>query len=53
MGFTNSKDKTLMLENILVVRDFVDVFLENIPGLKPKRDIDITIEFLLGAAPVS
>ena len=53
VGFTNSKDKTLMLENIRVVQDFMDVFPENIPGLPPKTDIDFTIELLPGVAPVS
>jgi len=29
------------------------VFPDEIPGLPPKRDIDFTIELVLGAAPVS
>ena len=53
MGFKNSKDKTLMLENIPIVQDFVNLFLENIPGLPPKRNIDFTIELLPGTTPVS
>ena len=31
----------------------MDVFLDEIPGLPPKRDIDFTIELVPGAAPVS
>lgn len=31
----------------------MDVFLENILGLPPKRDIDFTIELILGVAPIS
>lgn len=41
------------LENIPVIQEFVDVFLESILGLPPKRDIDFTIELVPGAAPVS
>ena len=29
------------------------MFLDEIPGLPPKRDIDFTIELVLGEAPVS
>ena len=41
------------LGNIPVVQEFTDVFLEEVPGLPPKRDIDFTIELIPGAAPVS
>lgn len=41
------------LENIPVIQEFVDVFLESIPGLPPKRDIDFTIELVPGEAFVS
>ena len=42
-----------MLGNIPVVQEFADVFLEEVPGLPPKRDVDFTIELIPGAAPVS
>ena len=42
-----------MVESILVLQDFIDVFLENIPGLPLKWDIDFTIKLMLGAALVS
>ena len=53
VGFTNTKDKTAMLENIPIVQEFQDVFPKEIPGLPPKRDIDFTIELISGAAPMS
>lgn len=53
VGYANSKDKTTTLGNILVIQEFANVFLEEIPGLPPKRDIDFTIELVLRAAPVS
>ena len=36
-----------------MLQEFKDVFLDEIPGLPPKRDIDFTIELLLGVAPMS
>lgn len=53
VGYANSKDKTNTMENIPVIQEFTDVFLEEVPGLPPKRDIDFTIELVPGAAPVS
>eukprot|EP00253_Pinus_taeda_P001671 PITA_01671 len=48
----DSKDKTTILNNIPVIQEFTDVFLEEIPGLPPRRNIDFTIEMVPGAAPV-
>eukprot|EP00253_Pinus_taeda_P029655 PITA_29655 len=49
----DSKNKTTTLDNIPVIRELTDVFPEEIPGLPPKRNIDITIELVPGVAPVS
>ena len=43
----------LLLEEFHVLQEFRDVFLDEIPGLPPKRDIDFTIELVPGVAPVS
>lgn len=51
VGYTNSKEKTATLENIPIVQNFPDVFPEDIPGLTLSRDIDFTIELVLGAIP--
>ena len=53
VGYADSKEKSLTMESILVVQEFLDVFSENILGLPPRRDIDFTIELILGASPVS
>eukprot|EP00253_Pinus_taeda_P028929 PITA_28929 len=53
VGYADSKDKTVTLDSIPVIREFTDVFPEEIPGLPPKRNIDFTIELVPGAAPVS
>eukprot|EP00253_Pinus_taeda_P003695 PITA_03695 len=49
----DSKDKTTTLDNMPIIREFTDVFLKEIPGLPPKRNIDFTIELVPGATLVS
>nr|GEV52072.1 putative reverse transcriptase domain-containing protein [Tanacetum cinerariifolium] len=46
-----SEDKRL--ENIPVVREFSDVFPEDLPGLPPVRQVEFQINLILGAAPVA
>ena len=46
------KDKDVKLEDILVVKEFPDVFPEEIPGLPPKRKIDFEIELEPSARPI-
>nr|GEX04633.1 reverse transcriptase domain-containing protein [Tanacetum cinerariifolium] len=46
-----SEDKRL--EDIPVVREFPDVFPEDLPGLPPVRQVEFKIELILGAAPVA
>ena len=41
------------LEDIPVLKEFEDIFLEEVPGLPPKRDIDFTIDLIRGAVPAS
>ncbi|KAL5543374.1 hypothetical protein UlMin_007158 [Ulmus minor] len=40
-------------EEIAVVREFLDVFPAELPGIPPDRDISFEIELLPGSAPVS
>jgi hypothetical protein len=47
-----SIDAVSKLEDHEVLKEFKDVFQE-VPGLPPKRDIDFSINLMLGAAPVS
>ena len=42
-----------MGDNIRAVRDFPDVFLEELPGMPPNRDVDFVIDLLPGTAPIS
>ena len=40
-------------EEVPVVRDFPDVFPEELPGMPPDRDIEFLIELLPGTGPIS
>ena len=53
VGFADSKDKAATLDKISIIREFADVFPEEIPGLPPKMNIEFTIKLMPGAAPVS
>ena len=48
----NNKEK-LKLEDISILREYSDVFPEEIMGLPLKRELDFTIELVLGAVPRS
>ena len=41
------------LEEIPVVRDFLEVFPNDLPGLPPHREVDFALETLPGVAPIS
>lgn len=40
------------LKDVPVVREFLDVFLDDLPGLSPHREIEFTIELFLGINPI-
>jgi hypothetical protein len=40
-------------ETINVVSEFLDVFLEELPGMPPERRFEFTIELIPGTAPIS
>nr|GFB08022.1 putative reverse transcriptase domain-containing protein [Tanacetum cinerariifolium] len=41
------------IENLFVVREFADVFLDELPGLPLAREIEFGIELIPGAEPIS
>ena len=47
------ENETPKLKEYQVLQEFRDVFPHEILGLPPKRDIDFTIDLVLGAALVS
>jgi hypothetical protein len=44
---------TTQLEDIPVVCEYTDVFLDDLPGLPPDRDVEFVIELQPGTAPIS
>ncbi|KAK9077950.1 hypothetical protein SSX86_002007 [Deinandra increscens subsp. villosa] len=47
------RDKELGIEDIPVVRDFPEVFPDDIAGLPPVRQVDFRIDLVPGATPVA
>ena len=41
------------MEDVPVVRDFFDVFLDELPGLPPYREVNFDIETVPGTTPIS
>uniref|UniRef100_A0A2N9HQ68 Retrotransposon gag domain-containing protein n=1 Tax=Fagus sylvatica TaxID=28930 RepID=A0A2N9HQ68_FAGSY len=50
---SNSKSKLPELDKIWVVKEFPDVFPEDLPGLPPDREIEFSIDLLSGTTPIS
>ncbi|GKB49999.1 hypothetical protein Tco_0900752 [Tanacetum coccineum] len=50
---TKDKSKEKRLEDIPIVRDFLDVFPEDLLGLHPTRQVEFQIDLIPGAAPVA
>ena len=48
---TDSDESTV--EQVPVVKDYPDVFAEELPRIPSDRDIDFCIELLLGTQPIS
>nr|GEY85508.1 putative reverse transcriptase domain-containing protein [Tanacetum cinerariifolium] len=47
------KSEEKRLENVPIVRDFSEVFHEDLPGLPPTRQVEFQIDLIPGAAPVA
>ncbi|GKV00524.1 hypothetical protein SLEP1_g13198 [Rubroshorea leprosula] len=53
VSVTDASSVTSRLEDIPVVREFPDVFLEDLPGLPPDREVEFAIDLVPGTGPVS
>ena len=49
----DSKREQVNLENIPVIREFPDVFPEELPGVPPEREVDLSIEVVHLTTPIS
>jgi hypothetical protein len=43
----------LATESISVVEEFMDVFLEELPGMPPEREVEFYIDLIPGTAPIT
>ncbi|GJT62697.1 putative reverse transcriptase domain-containing protein [Tanacetum coccineum] len=50
---TEDKSEGKRLEDVPIVQDFPEVFLEDLPGLPPTRQVEFQIDLIPGAAPVA
>ncbi|GJW22211.1 putative reverse transcriptase domain-containing protein [Tanacetum coccineum] len=50
---TKKKSKEKRMEDVPVIRDFPEVFPEELPGLPPSRQVEFRIDLVPGAAPVA
>ncbi|XP_017644519.1 uncharacterized protein LOC108485188 [Gossypium arboreum] len=50
---SNTEAKIPTVKELRTVREFLDVFLKELPWLPPSREVEFGIELLLGMAPVS
>ncbi|GJS24763.1 putative reverse transcriptase domain-containing protein [Tanacetum coccineum] len=50
---TEKEPKEKHLEDVPVIRDFYEVFPDDLPGLPPPRQVEFKIELVPGAAPVA
>ena len=46
-------DEKFVGGNIHAVREFPDVFSEELPGMPPNREVEFVIDLLPGTAPIS
>ncbi|GJY73121.1 hypothetical protein Tco_0477552, partial [Tanacetum coccineum] len=47
------KSKEKLLEDVPIVRKFLEVFPKVLPGLPPARQVEFQIDLVLGAAPLA
>ncbi|GKA31865.1 putative reverse transcriptase domain-containing protein [Tanacetum coccineum] len=53
MKEAKDKSEEKRLEDVPIVRDFPEVFLEDLPGIPPARQVEFQIDLVPGAAPVA
>ena len=47
------REVELTLEDVPIIKDFVNIFPKDLLGLPPEREISFEIELLPGATPIS
>ncbi|KAJ9553199.1 hypothetical protein OSB04_017244 [Centaurea solstitialis] len=49
---SQAEDRKLTIADVPVVSEFPDVFLEDLPGIPPDRQVEFGIDLIPGAAPI-
>ena len=52
LDYVVGNDKDVKLDDIPIVRDYPDVFPEELPRLPPKSEVEFTIELMPGMTPI-
>ena len=50
---TDTRREVTRIQDVPVVREFPDVFSEDLPGVPPEREVEFGIELIPGAKPVA
>ncbi|GJY95676.1 putative reverse transcriptase domain-containing protein [Tanacetum coccineum] len=50
---TDDKSEEKRLEDVLIVREFLEVFPKDLPGLPPARQVEFQIDLVPSAAPIA
>ena len=53
LAYVVCNENEVTLEDISIVRDFLDVFPNDLPGLPSDREVEFTIDLVLGTTPIS
>lgn len=53
VNILGGKQETMKVEDVPIVLEFVDVFPKDLLGIPPDRQVEFTIDLILGATPIS
>ncbi|RVW44872.1 hypothetical protein CK203_087095 [Vitis vinifera] len=53
LAYAVNEENDLKLEDIPIVRDYPDIFPEDLPSLPPEREVEFTIDLALKTTPIS
>src|SRR4051812_48226510 len=45
--------KGVSIDSVIIVREYSDLFPEELPGMPPDRDVEFLIDLLLGSGPIA
>jgi len=49
----DTKMEDIQVSNVPIIREFPDVFLDELLGVPPKREVEVTIDVLPGTFPIA